>query len=190
MNAIAQFPVRDTWLAQCISENGKALPIVTNALVSLRRDGNISDAFAYDQMQRCVILVHQVGSPLAPFEARPLADEDVTVLTEFLQKAGLRRIARDVVRDAINLRARERSYHPIQEWLDTLVWDGQKRANVWMTTRLGADLNSYTQAIGRMFLISLVARIFEPGCKVDYMPVLEGSQGAMKSTACAIIGGE
>jgi predicted P-loop ATPase len=190
MNAIAQFPVRDTWLAQCISENGKPLPIVTNALVALRRDGNISDAFAYDLMERCVILIHQVGNPLAPFEARPLADEDVTVLTEFLQKAGLRRIARDVVRDAINLRARERSYHPIRDWLDTLVWDGQKRANVWMTTKLGADLNSYTQAIGRMFLVSLVARIFEPGCKADYMPVLEGPQGAMKSTACAILGGE
>lgn len=190
MNAIAQFPVRDTWLAQCISENGKALPIVTNALVALRRDGDISDAFAYDQMERCVILMHQVGNPLAPFEPRPLADEDVTVLTEFLQKGGLRRIARDVVRDAINLRARERSYHPIRDWLDTLVWDGQKRANVWMTTKLGADLNSYTQAIGRMFLVSLVARIFDPGCKVDYMPVLEGPQGAMKSTACAVLGGE
>src|SRR3954454_16611475 len=59
-----------------------------------------------------------------------------------------------------------------------------------MTTRLVAELNSYTQAIGQMFLISLVARIFEPGCKVDYMPVLEGPQGAMKSSACAILGGQ
>jgi predicted P-loop ATPase len=190
MNVVAQFPIKDTWLAQCISENGKALPIVTNALVALRRDANISDAFAYDQMQRCVMLMHEIGQPLAPFEVRSIADEDITVLTEFLQKAGIRRIARDTVRDAVNVRARERSYHPIGEWLDGLVWDGQKRTNVWMTTRLGAELNSYTQAIGQMFLISLVARIFEPGCKVDYMPVLEGPQGAMKSSACAILGGE
>src|SRR3954471_8936724 len=59
-----------------------------------------------------------------------------------------------------------------------------------MTTRLVAELNSYTQAIGQMFLISLVARIFEPGCKVDYMPVLEGPQGAMKSAVCAVLGGD
>jgi predicted P-loop ATPase len=190
MNVVAQFPVKDTWLAQCISENGKALPIVTNALVALRREGSISDAFAYDEMQRCVMLMHEIGQPLAPLDVRPVGDEDITVLTEFLQKAGIRRIGRDIVRDAVTVRARERSYHPIGEWLRGLLWDGQKRANVWMTTRLGAELNSYTQAIGQMFLISLVARIFEPGCKVDYMPVLEGPQGAMKSSACAVLGGE
>ena len=57
-----------------------------------------------------------------------------------------------------------------------------------LTTKLGAELNACSQAIGQMFLVSLVARIYEPGCKVDYMPVLEGPQCSMKSSACAVLG--
>ena len=46
-----------------------------------------------------------------------------------------------------------------------------------MTTKLGAELNAYTQAIGQTFLISPVARVMNPERKVDYMLVFEGPQG-------------
>jgi predicted P-loop ATPase len=190
VNFLAPFPASHPWLAECIIENGKPLPNVANALTALRRDPGIRDAFAYDEMQRSTMLMHDIGQPLAPFVLRAIVDEDVTCLTEYLQRAGLKRIAKEVVRDALSQRARELSFHPVRDWLDGLEWDRRNRVNVWMTTKLGADLNAYTQAIGQMFLVSLVARIYEPGCKVDYMPVLEGPQGAMKSSACNVLGGE
>ena len=36
---------------------------------------------------------------------------------------------------------------------------------------------AYLEHIGQCFMVSAVARIRQPGCKVDYLPVLVGKQG-------------
>ena len=79
----------------------------------------------------------------------------------------------------------------MRDWLDSLEWDGTERLSSWLTAYLGADASigtaddEYLAAIGRMFLIAMVARIFEPGCKADYMLVLEGRAGRRKIEASA-----
>jgi predicted P-loop ATPase len=134
------------------------------------------------------VIHHAIGKPLnRDAMPRPARDDDVTVLQEYLQHAGLKRIAKDIVHQAMDARAREISFHPVRDFLEGLTWDGQRRTNVWLTTRLGADWTPYTQAVGEWFLISMVARVFEPGCKADHMMVLEGAQGQKKSTACAVL---
>jgi predicted P-loop ATPase len=57
------------------------------------------------------------------------------------------------------------------------------------TFNLGAEKTAYTDGIGTMFPIAMVARVFEPGGKADYMIVLEGEQGTQKSAACAKLAG-
>ena len=104
--------------------------------------------------------------------------------------AGLKRIAAETVHQAVNLRAAECGFHPVRDYFAGLEWDGEPRLTTLLARYLGTDLNPYTSAIGPMFLVAMVARIFEPGCKADYMMVLEGEQGTKKSTACSIIGGE
>ncbi|MGV4857091.1 VapE domain-containing protein [Acetobacter senegalensis] len=183
--------LRPAWLDDCqVDDRGQPIPNVANVLMALRADERFSGTFAKDEMQCMPLLMKSLGPQAEPFKARPLTDEDMTVVQELLQLSGLRRISKDVTFQAISLVAYERRFHPVRAYLNGLKWDGVPRLDTWLTDYLGVELSDYSQGIGRMFLIGLIARIMKPGCKMDYMLVLEGDQGAGKSTACAILGGD
>jgi Virulence-associated protein E-like domain/Bifunctional DNA primase/polymerase, N-terminal len=182
---------KEKWLDACLkSDTGKPLPVIANALAILRLDATASDLLAYDEMLRAVMLMHPIGDPKGgDFKPRPAADADIMELAEWMQKAGLSRISRTVVGDAVEVRARELAFHPVRDYLGALQWDGQPRVEGWLISKLGAEKTLYIQAVGKMFLIAMVARIFDPGCKADYMIVLEGPQGQLKSMACQVLAG-
>jgi predicted P-loop ATPase len=167
------------WRGLILGAGGQPLANLANALTALRGDPTTQDKFGYDEMLRAPVWKRE----------RPVTDADVTELQEWLQRAGLRGVSKDTVFSAVDLIARERSYHPVKEYLEGLAWDSIARLDTWLSIYLGAEQVPYTTNIGRMFLISMVARIFRPGCKVDHMLILEGPQGVLKSTVCAILGG-
>jgi predicted P-loop ATPase len=121
---------------------------------------------------------------------RPITDTDITVIQEWLQRAGLPLVSRETVAQAVQLLAERNSFHSVKQYLEALVWDRVERLDHWLTDYLGVEKTEYAMAVGRMFLIAMVARIYEPGCQADYMPILEGPQGLQKSTACRILAGE
>ena len=180
------------WLKRCATNGaGKPLPTLANAMFALRYDPALHDVFAFDEMLQTTVLLkplNLINQSDPDFAGRPVTDLDVTELQEWLQLAGLRHVRKETVHDAIDLRASERAFHPMRDHLLNIVWDGHFRLDGWLTEYLGAALNEYTKRIGRMFLIAMVARVFEPGCKSDHMIVLEGEQGSRKSSACEILG--
>ena len=74
-------------------------------------------------------------------------------------------------------------FERLSEYLDGQSWDGVKRLDRLVCDYLGGAETKYNSIIGTRYLISAVARGLKPGCKVDTMPILEGTQGAMKSSA-------
>ena len=171
------------WLDNCQqSAAGGPRANLYNAMIALREDPALRDLYRLDEMLRAPVIRANGGT-------RPLTDADISTVQTYLQGAGLQ-LGCDIAHQAVALRASECAFHPVRDYLGSLQWDGQRRIHGWLHTYLGAEHGPYSSQIGQMFLVAMVARVYAPGCKADYMPVLGGPQGARKSTACAILGGE
>lgn len=85
----------------------------------------------------------------------------------------------------------DRSYHPIKDYFASLPpWDGVPRVDTLLIDYLGAEDNAYIRAVSRKTLCAAYRRVYQPGVKFDYMPVLNGAQGIGKSTFISNLGME
>ncbi len=94
------------------------------------------------------------------------------------------------IQQAVLMAANDLAYNPMVDYFESLEWDGTPRLKTWLNEVLGAEDCEYSSLAGSYFLQSMVARVFEPGCQMDYMLVLQGSQGAKKSSVLKILAGE
>jgi predicted P-loop ATPase len=186
------------------SDSGTPVADLANAMIAMRACPELFDLVQWDQLAVAPRLMRQIpGSPRHDATIpRTVTDADVIGIQEYLQTLGLRRIANGTVSDAVTARANELPVHPVRQYLRKLVWDGRERLSTWLSYYLGCEPpegasdearaahGRYIAQVGRMFMIGLVARVMRPGCKSDYMLVLEGPQGILKSTALRVIAGD
>lgn len=142
----------------------------------------------------------EVRAPWPPIVGAPVDDwvpmEDVAHVlraTRYFQDNGYDKVTKSIADDALRLFADDMPYHPVEQYLDPLVWDGTRRNHMLAEHYLGAvipaagnvgEFRDYLAMLSRYWMISAVARIKEPGCKMDYVPVLVGEvQGEGKSEA-------
>jgi len=117
-------------------------------------------------------------------------DDDVPRLCAWLSREYACDAGTTAALHAAALAAAKKIVHPVRDYLRSLVWDGEARIDTWLADFCRATEDDYSRAVGAKFLIAAVARIMQPGVKVDTMLVLEGKQGALKSTAALTLGGE
>ncbi len=161
-----------------------------NVIIALTSDIAFAGVLAFDDFSQEIV----VRQPL-PWDAatgpypRPWEDADDVRTAEWLQLRGVN-VAPLVVGRAVGAVAREHRIHPVRDWLEHLRWDGTPRIETWTSTYLGSAPTPFHHTVGALWLISAVARIFRPGVKADHMLILEGPQGARKSTAIKVLAGE
>jgi len=123
------------------------------------------------------------------FEGELFPDAKVVRLREAIEREYRMTPSDALVRDALCTASIASSYHPVQDYLNGLAWDGERRIARLCTEVLNLPDTPLTHKILRAWLISAVARAMKPGCKVDTALVLVGPQGFFKSSFFRVLGG-
>jgi hypothetical protein len=124
----------------------------------------------------------------APKIGEALSDHHIPYVQHVLLTLFNIEVGKDTVWAALETVAHENSYHPVQDYLNSLTWDGKPRVEKWLHSYMGTDHSPYNSAVGKWWLISAVARALRPGCQADHVLILESKQGKGKSQAIKALG--
>jgi len=166
------------------TEKGAVKCTFANVVLILTHDPKYSAALRLDEM-RGVVMLGEVE----------ITDAAVSRMRVDLEKRHAIQPGDSEMARAVQLVASVNGFHPVGAWLRGLRWDGVARLHEVATRilRVRAESDEELALIAllvRRWFISLVARALSPGCKVDSALILEGAQGAGKSSFFRITAGE
>ena len=129
----------------------------------------------------------------APGAWRPMTDADaVRLRRSFEGLPGVdtgTTIGKELMRDALDVIGDENQFDSAVKWLLHVVpaWDGVPRIHRFWPDIMKTKDTEYARELGNYTWTAQAARILDPGCKVDMVPVLVGEEGTRKSTAISLI---
>ena len=160
------------------SQKGKVYNTAANYRRFLQDDPLLKGAIRKNLLTERIDIVKPLGWYR---ESSTLTDVDIKyLLLYFEQNYGL--TVEKKIEDAVKVIANENRYHPVCDFLNSLVWDGTERIRFCLHHFLGADTDDYTYEALRLFLLGAISRVFTPGCKFEIMLCLVGGQGSGKSS--------
>lgn len=183
------------WHAKLLrNDAGKLLACHENAALFLENSSEWNGVLGYNEFTAGFEIMKPPPPPVTAAAGTELEDDFDTDVVRWLERRGVM-VRPDLARRIIDVVAKRNSFHPIVDYLESLEWDDTPRIGAWLVNYCGVELSDanpsrYAEVVGERFLISAVARVLKPGCKVDHTLVLEGAQGIGKSTAARILAGD
>ena len=179
-NGHANGHAKNPWRELLIpTAKGDPKAILANAITAIRHAPEWKDVLAFDEFANRAVKRFK-----PPFLSREgdWSDTDDILAADWLQHHKIE-VSPACAANAVQAVSIEHSFHPVRDYLTSLHWDGESRLSRWVTTYMGVEWSEVRSQMGAKWLISAVARIMRPGCKVDTCLILEGFQGRKKSTA-------
>ena len=175
-----------------------------NAMEVLTKLPEWRNVFAFDEFAQRKMVVEPLPDTVdgeKNFKPRELRDDDYVSVIQWFNRNGFLRAGKGTIQDVVDSACMKSVISPVKHWLERM---GDKAElnpqpkeylDTWAITMLGVKPQSdehaqYVYEVSRNWLIAAVARSFNAGCKADAVLILEGSQGAGKSTALRLLAGD
>ena len=187
-----------------LTAQGAIKPVRENAVLAL--DGvpelgvvgapEVQGVIGYNEFTNDLIKTRETPWGTPPGEWQEV---DELLMGEWLvREHWLPSMPRGTLEEAVRMVAFRHRFHPVRAYLEGLQWDGTKRLATWIRRAcLEEDewddqdpLQRYLARVGTWFLQGMCARVIQPGCKFDWMLILEGAQGMRKSTLLRTLAGD
>jgi putative DNA primase/helicase len=177
----------DDWMEDLeIDTHGQYLSTINNVVLILENDPQLRGHFRWNDFSK-----RQIIKGKLPWKRKTkdesLTDSDMAHLWHYIELVyGLSSIVK--IDKAIDIVCQKWLFNPVKDWIQSKEWDRVERAETLFIDYLGASDNSYIRTVTRKWLAGCIARIYEPGCKFDNMPIIIGDQGIGKSTLLRKLG--
>lgn len=158
--------------------------VLANALHALRFAPELAGLAAFDTFTQRSVFTR--AAPWGGKAGAVWADRDDSLLADWLQHAGIM-VGTQVAGTAAQAAAHDHEIDSLQDYLRSLTWDGQPRFARFGSYFGAAEWGGIPNRLAGLWVISAVARAMRPGVKADCVLVLEGPQGARKSTALRVL---
>lgn len=194
-----------------LDQNGNIISNLPNVSKILDSDGRTRNSLGFNEHMGEVVLIRPLDVKLPYVTTYPVRDKINGEMWTDMHRDAIRHFYEEAngpglngynmrpslmdIRAATNTIAHRVNFHPIKEylnfWKDRFESGGSRSARSLVESLFidycGSPDDAYHRMIALKFMLACVARVFEPGHKFDYSPILHGDQGARKSTFIAIL---
>jgi predicted P-loop ATPase len=172
-------------------KKGLVLPTLKNYQAIIERDPRLKGKIEYDEFARQAFIRSTLPwrTPKNYYDSF-WTNADDSNLRCYLnaEPYGLKASTQNV-QDAFDAVMCRHTFHPIRQYLKGIKWDGVERLDTLYIDYFGALDTPLNRAMTRKAFTAAVARVFDPGCKWDYVLTVIGSEGLGKSSLLAKMGG-
>jgi len=181
----AEFGATDWMKGLRRTEKGAIVGNENNLVRALKACPETAGAIAADTRQDCLVALR--NGPWG--QAGRWSSTMTSCLAVYFQELGIPARS-EKLDEALAVIGDNNRIDPLCAYLDSQSWDRDQRMDTWLPRYAGAEGTEINCIIGARFLLGMVARAYEPGCKVDHCLALEGSQGLRKSQLVRVLGGD